>query len=742
MSRMILSTFCVHLILIASVGPCFAQQKKDDVRKLILQSAPAGSVDSVAVSPDGTIVATGAGEGGVRLYDAKTGKFIKSIGAAGDRSICFSADSKQITAGGYHMDKLVGLWDLASGKRTQTFVGQTEWEADACRISPDGKLLASTGTDKQILIWEIATGKLRHQLPQSVRINALAFTPDSTTLIAGGGNKLLQCWNMVTGQVAKELSGHTDWISSIAVSPDGKRVASGSCDWGFHRGYDWIRPSSRGSEHSEWRLWDLESGQQQRVVNEAGRVLAISFTPDGKSVACAAGHEVRLYDLGHDGPAKVIARHEADVKSIAFTPDGTSIVSGGNDYAAARTNLATGQIEWRAPGYFDIVTSVALSHDATLLVTGNSDNRFARTRLLPGTKHIGTGSLRLWDLRTGTMIQQLGNPAEQILSVAITEDGGQIAAGGGIVDGASIVKVWQKETGRWLWTAADHAREVVAVAFSRDGKLIASGSADGAVKIRDAATGVVRQALEGHRKGATSIVFSPDAKRLYCGEGFGGFRMWDVQTGQSLQSWAASSNAAETFGGDRLVNTISLSRDGKVLATCASSVNNEFVDNARLWDTATGMLTRDFAPEKMHGQPAVLSSDASLIATGGKAVQLWDAKTGKQVRKLMGHLKRTQSTAFSSDGRLVVSGGSYGTVNIWETATGRHLVTLFMFSQSPNGEPVNDWLTYHNDGFYQGSPAVEKYLAWRAGEEFQTAKQLSDQFHRPDMIATILKRDQ
>ena len=78
-----------------------------------------------------------------------------------------------------------------------------------------------------------------------------------------------------------------------------------------------------------------------------------------------------------------------------------------------------------------------------------------------------------------------------------------------------------------------------------------------------------------------------------------------------------------------------------------------------------------------------LSPDGSILATGGKTVQLWEVRTGKKLRELKGHLKRTQSIVFSADGQLLVSGGSYGTTNVWDVATGRHLVTLFAFTETP-----------------------------------------------------------
>jgi WD40 repeat protein len=707
--------------------------------QLVLQAPPTTAVGSVAVSRDGALVASASGEGGVRLYDAKTGSLLRAIGGAGDRSVVFSPDGKSLTAAGFHMDKLVSLWDVASGKRLRTFTGQTEWEADATAISPDGKMLASSATDKQILVWDIATGKLLHQLKdQPYRVSALAFSPDSTTLAGGGGDRRVHLWNCSTGKLRRTLEGHRDWICTIAFSPDGQTIASGSCDWGFHRGYDWPRPASRGAEQCEWRLWDVASGRLQRTVADSGRLLSLSIAPDGKSLACGIGEELRLYDLSSDAPGKIVTRHDADVTTVAFSPDGRAIISGSHDQTIKRTRVVNSETDWEALGSWEQVNSVALSDDASLLATGSSDQRFARGRLPAGAKHVGPGAVRLWDARTGRLLHRLGNRAEQVMAVALSADGRHIA-GAGLEGGKGVAHVWDTQTGAPLWSTDDHAKEVLAIAFSPDGTALATASADGVLKLRNSATGRVTRTWEGHQDGGTSLAFSRDGKTLFCGEGAGGTRIWDTSTGRSLQILKTPRPKSELFTIDRLMNSINLSRDGAVLATCGSSINNEFVDSVRLWDAQTGALQRDFAAEKIHGRPMALSPDGSIVATGGKAVQLWDVRTGKPLRKLVGHLKRTQSFAFSSDGRLIFSGGSYGTTNVWEVATGRLMVTLFAFPGSDRGATTDDWLAYHPDGFYDGSPGVERYLAWRFGDELLTPQSLGERFHRPERIKASLQ---
>jgi WD40 repeat protein len=708
--------------------------------KLVLQAPPATAVNSVAVSPDGSLVATAAGEGGVRLYEARTGALLRVVDGVGDRGVAFSPDGRTLTAAGFHMDKLVGLWDVRSGDRVRTFAGQTEWEADATAISPDGKLLASTATDRQILVWEVATGKLRLRLKdQPSRVSALAFSPDGSVLAAGGGDRSVRLFDCATGRLRRSLEGQGDWVCTLAFSPDGERIASGSCDWGFHRGHDWPRPVERGPEQCEWRLWEVRSGKLERKVTESGRMLSLAVAPDGKSLACGIGREVRLYELSSDAPARAVTSHDGDVTSVAFTPDGAAVVSGSHDQTVRFTRLASGEVAWRAPGYFEQVNSVALSADGSLLATGSSDHRFARERVPAGAKHAGPGAVRLWDARTGRMLRRLGDPADQVMAVALSPDGGCLAAGGGTGEGKGSVHVWEVATGAPLWSANDHAKATLAVAFAPDGSAVAAAAADGVVRVYPAASGTAVHTLEGHRGGATAVAFAPDGNTLFCGEAHGGTRVWDVRTGRLLRTCDAPRPRAESFTVDRLMNSIGLTADGATLATCASSVNNEFVGAVRTWDARTGVLLRDFTAEKIHGRPMALSPDGSLVATGGKSVKLWDVKSGRLVRELYGHLKRTQSITFSADGRLIVSGGSYGTTNVWEVASGRHLVTLFTFCDAPTGSATDDWLAYHPDGYYKGSPGVERSLAWRVGDTFRPAEVLAPQLHRPDRVTAALK---
>ena len=126
-----------------------------------------------------------------------------------------------------------------------------------------------------------------------------------------------------------------------------------------------------------------------------------------------------------------------------------------------------------------------MSKDAGLLVTGSGDHRFVRTRIPADAREIGPGSVRLWDARTGRQLRRLGDPAEQVLAVAVSPDGTLVASGVGAPQGHGAVNVWNAETGELVWSAADHPREALAVAFSPDGRRLAVGDAQGTVVVRE-----------------------------------------------------------------------------------------------------------------------------------------------------------------------------------------------------------------------------------------------------------------
>jgi WD40 repeat protein len=743
----------IALGLIVFSGGSLRAGSSPDRPHLVLQTGPEESVTSVAVSPDGSLVATGSFDGRVRIYDARTGALRRVIGSdpsRGVRALAFAPDGKTIASGGLEMDRTLKFWDVRTGALVRAMAGhetagQLYAELHAVAYAPGGKVVASAGRDGFVLVWDAETGRLRHRLAaHRGAALSLAFAPSGDTLASGGEDRMIGLWDLASGRSIRTLAGHRDAVCALAFAPDGKTLASAGTDWAYHRGRDTSRFTGPDPDHrGEWRLWDAATGTLKRTVTEPGRVSSLAFAPDGQSLACGVGRDVRLYDMSSETPGRTVASHDGAVTSLAFAPDGKALISGSHDRTARRVSLPAGSEKWRSLGYWEQVNSVAISRDGLVIAAGSSDIRFAGRKLKPDAQGLGPAAVRLWDARTGRLLRRLGDPAEQVMAVAFSSDGRLIASAGAGASGAGAIRLWDTATGAPVWSADDRAAEALAIAFAPDGSSLATAGADGQIKLRDPRTGSVVRTLEGHEGGATSMAFSGDGA-IICGGGADtAASLWDARTGRAIRPIRPTQSLRELIlpGHERLITSVVLSADGGTLVTCSGSASPEYGDRRiRVWDTHTGRLQREFSRPQSAGRFVALSPDGSMVATSGvgKAIALWDVRTGRLIRELVGHPHPPQSAAFSADGRLLVSGADYRTTKVWDVATGRPLVTMLTFSESRPGA-ADDWLAYTPDGFYEGSPGIDRFLAWRVGDDLRAPDSLGLQLHCPDRLEAALK---
>jgi len=270
-------------------------------------------------------------------------------------SIAITRDGKILASG--TDDGLITLWDLANGKNIGTLAGH-KGPVRCLAFQRGGKLLASGSSDCTIKLWNIFTQKLTATLKgHKPAVHSLSFSPDGKTLASGGQDSTIRLWDVGTGKNSTTLKGPEDVGWSVAFSPDGKLLAS--------------------SGDGTIKLWDTATWEKIATL-DGSLVIHIAFGPDGKKLAAGCyGHDspIRAWDLSK---TKLIAAFPLDspryLTSIAFSPDGRTLaVSEGGLFYVSLWDVKTGKAISRLKGHKDVVTSVAFSPDGKFLASGSGD---------------------------------------------------------------------------------------------------------------------------------------------------------------------------------------------------------------------------------------------------------------------------------------------------------------------------------------------------------------------------------
>ena len=284
------------------------------------------ALESVAFSPDGKLVLAG-GDYWPRLWDVAGGKEIRAFRGHTSHvsSVAFSPDSKQVLTAS--QDRTVRLWDVASGKEVRAFQG-----VFSVAFSPDGKQVLTGSRDKTARLWDAANGKeIRHFQGLTAPVRSVAFSPDGKQVLTGSGfgvseDMTARLWDAATGKEIRNFHGHAQSITSVAFSPDGKQVLTGSSD-------------------STARLWDVASGKETRAfLGHTSSLTSVAFSPDGKKVLTGSWDKTaRLWDADSGKEIRAFRAHTFNVNSVAFSPDGKQVLTGGDDSTARLWDAATGK---------------------------------------------------------------------------------------------------------------------------------------------------------------------------------------------------------------------------------------------------------------------------------------------------------------------------------------------------------------------------------------------------------------
>ena len=388
-------------------------------------------------------------------------------------------------------------------------------------------------------------------------VRSIAFSPDGKTLASGSDDDTIKLWDVATGTLKATLEGHAGSVNSVAFSPDGKTLASGSSDVTI-------------------KLWDVATEKLKTTLEEhTSSVNSVAFSPDGKTLASGSGdNTIKLWDVATRTLKVTLEEHTSSVNSVAFSPDGKTLASG------------------------------------------------SRTQDFENRRYFGGAACILWDVVTGTHIKKLKVNADVVYSVAFSSDGKTLASGGNrgirildidlrnqgsdaetvallkaqiLITGSgysnsplisrntnrrlsiytykNVIDLWDVPSGTLKATLEGHTGAIYSISFSPDGATLVSGSGDRTVRLWDVTRQpkIPKATLSDHGDGVYSVAFSPNGTRLASGGWDGSVRIWTARTPINVAAGVTIDDlveVAENFGevgdneadinGDGIVNVVDL----------------------------------------------------------------------------------------------------------------------------------------------------------------------------------------
>lgn len=590
---------------------------------------------ALAFSPDGTLLATGDVNHEIHLWRVADGTPLLSlrVNEGWIWSVAFSPDGRLLASSA---NRAVHLWDGQTGECLHTLRGYSD-RVFSVAFSADGQLLATGSEDHLVRIWQVRTGKLLHTLSgHSDEVRAVAFNPCSAVLpesaalhrsqppcllASASYDGTVRLWNAVTGRCVRVLTGHSDWVWSVAFSPDGRLLASGSSD-------------------ATVKLWDVKTGRcGQTLLGHWQPIRAVAFSPNGRTLASGSGDRtVRLWDYRTGNTLRVLTGHSSWISSLAFSPDTGVLASGSEDQSVRLWDSQTHRCLKTLQGYSNGIWSVAFSPDGTRIASGSQD------RLV-----------RLWHAQTGEPLGSLSGHTSWVWSVAFSPSEDLLASS----SEDRTIRLWHWPTRRWLCTLDGHDDAVLAVSFSpvcgatsAAGQTLFSASLDGTIRVWDVVSGHCRQVWREHSGGVWCLALSRDGQYLVSGSQDQTLKLWDTASGRCLRTF---------LGHESWIRCVAFADPQTLLSGSADG-------HLKRWCLHSGDCLQSWAAHQGPVLSVAVQPESGFWVSSGtdRTIRLWDAATGQCRQVLDAHQRWVRCLTYSPDGRILASASQDETLRLWQ----------------------------------------------------------------------------
>jgi WD40 repeat protein len=419
----------------------------------------------------------------VKLLDLGTGRLVNSLGGPGReiRSLAFGPDGQLLVTGS--VDRTVKVWDVATGQERATYYGH-EAEVTTTVVVPGTHTLITGGPDGAVLTWDIRPGPgLRTHLQGSLKdrdlqseVCAVAFSDGGRVLYTATRWGNILRWDLADGlRRATVLVPVMPYLFSLAVSPDGKTLATTTGGW--------------GGQQAEIKFWDVATGQARLAKTPLkGSAFSLAFSPDGKTLATGGqDRAVLLWDVASGEVWGRLQEHRDDIRSLTFSADGRMLATASLDGTVKLWDLPS------AEGRASFGDKLAISRTTIRPgSTGSDCVAFSPDSLLLAYADNANGNIDLWDIKSRRKLTSVPG-----LLAVFAPDGKSLATAAGKWLPREA-KLWDVATGKLKATfKGGHKDIIIALAFSPDGRKLVTGSRDRTVQVWEVSTGRASWDLTG-----------------------------------------------------------------------------------------------------------------------------------------------------------------------------------------------------------------------------------------------------
>lgn len=713
----------------------------------VLQKGHSRYISCLAFSPDGKQIITGSYDNTLKLWNAKSGKEIRtfSMHTGFIRSVFFSPDGKRILTASADNKALV--YDITTGQQLVEISIDRDRLFKAC-YSPDGSKILTSDDRSGITVWNAESGEkiADYKKDYGASIYSNWFSRDGNKLITYINSKGSQLIDFTDSLNTKSFL--MDKAYSYAISADNKYLAIGSrkkkikifdlesgkelfnLDPNKEKSCDGCQTLIAFSNSSKYLvsvskysgvvIWDVKKGSRiQSFEFDDSWMDEVVFSPDDKYISVTADDETFVWNIKTG--AKMLQLSFDGLECLpVFSPDSKFLLTTNQNNTAALWNIATGRKSKIYQGYLSKLPNDGLEFDQGNW-THSSIIRYlginSAMSVSPDGKYIVKGNIDsiaiMLNTKTGKIERTFTGHSKVVLCSDFSKDGKWLITG----SGDRRIKLWDVATGKLIRTYKGHSELIFDVKFSSDSKYIVSGSWDATMRIWDTESGKTIRYINLENISPYRVKFTPNDLYIVSGDLGKNLKFWEVDAGKEFRNIVGHTN---------IITDLCFSPEGKKMVSASLD------GKVKVWDLLSGMLVNKFTGHKSGVFSVAWHPSGKYIVSGSndRTIRVWDAVTGKELHKLTGHSGGVTSVKISADGKTMISCSIDGEIKLWDLVNFKELYTYIQIDR-------DNWLAKNPEAYFDGSSQALKRINYVSGLEVIPVGSLFEKYYAPNLIRRI-----